>query len=87
MSECMIFYGPIVPEINYSIILSKQQINKREHQGDGSKKNCSMFPEWHHAVPESAYFKVPETLKTYRMYPISRFVYVLHWGWQPDYYR
>ena len=38
-----------------------------------------MFPEWHHAVPESAYFKVPETLKTFRMYPISRFVYVLHW--------
>ena len=29
-------------------------------------------------VPESAYFKVPETLKTFRMYPISRFVYVLH---------
>ena len=43
-------------------------------------KNCSMFPEWHHAVPESAYFKVPETLKTFRMYPISRLVYVeLHW--------
>ena len=38
-----------------------------------------MFPEWHHAVPESAYFKVPETLKTFRMYPIFRFVYVLHW--------
>ena len=38
-----------------------------------------MFPEWHHAVPESAYFKVPETLKPFRMYPISRFVYVLHW--------
>ena len=38
-----------------------------------------MFPEWHHAVPESAYFNVPETLKTFRMYPISRFVYVLHW--------
>ena len=38
-----------------------------------------MFPEWHHAVPESAYFKVPETLKTFRMYSISRFVYVLHW--------
>ena len=38
-----------------------------------------MFPEWHHAVPESAYFKVPETLKTFPMYPISRFVYVLHW--------
>ena len=38
-----------------------------------------MFPEWHHAVPESAYFKVSETLKTFRMYPISRFVYVLHW--------
>ena len=38
-----------------------------------------MFPEWHHAVPESAYFKVPETLKTFRMYPTSRFVYVLHW--------
>ena len=38
-----------------------------------------MFPEWHHAVPESAYFKVPETLETFRMYPISRFVYVLHW--------
>ena len=28
------------------------------------KQNCSMFPEWYHAVPESAYFKVPETLKT-----------------------
>ena len=27
-----------------------------------------MFPEWHHAVPGSAYFKVPETLKTFRMY-------------------
>ncbi len=26
-----------------------------------------MFPEWHHAVPESAYFKLPETLKTFRM--------------------
>ena len=38
-----------------------------------------MFPEWHHAVPESAYFKLPETLKTFRMYPISRFVYVLYW--------
>ena len=38
-----------------------------------------MFPEWHHAVPESAYFKVPETLKTFRMYSTSRFVYVLHW--------
>ena len=38
-----------------------------------------MFPEWHHAVPKSAYFKVPETLKTFRMYPISRSVYVLHW--------
>ena len=38
-----------------------------------------MFPEWHHAVPESAYFKLPETLKTFRMYSISRFVYVLHW--------
>ena len=38
-----------------------------------------MFPEWHHAVPESAYFKVPEMLKTFRMYPISKFVYVLHW--------
>ena len=38
-----------------------------------------MFPEWHHAVPESAYFKVPETPKTFCMYPISRFVYVLHW--------
>ena len=38
-----------------------------------------MFPEWHHAVPESAYFKVPETLKTFRLYSISRFVYVLHW--------
>ena len=38
-----------------------------------------MFPEWHHAVPESAYFNVPETLKTFRMYSISRFVYVLHW--------
>ena len=40
-----------------------------------------MFPEWHHAVPESLYFKVglPETLKTFRMYSISRFVYVLHW--------
>ena len=38
-----------------------------------------MFPEWYHAVPESPYFKVPETLKTFRMYPTSRFVYVLHW--------
>ena len=38
-----------------------------------------MFPEWHHAVPELAYFKVPETLKTFRMYQISRSVYVLHW--------
>ncbi len=38
-----------------------------------------MFPEWHHAVPESAYFNAPETLKTFRMYPISRFGYVLHW--------
>ena len=37
-----------------------------------------MFPEWHHAVPESAYFKLPETLQTFRMYSISRFVYVLH---------
>ena len=37
------------------------------------KKNCSMFPEWHHAVPESAYFKVPETLKTFRMYSTSRY--------------
>ena len=26
-----------------------------------------MFPEWHHAVPESAYLKVPETLKTRRV--------------------
>ena len=33
-----------------------------------------MSPECCHAVPESAYFKVPETLKTFRMYPISRFV-------------
>ena len=32
-----------------------------------------MFPEWHHAVPESAYFKVPETLKTFRMYSTSRY--------------
>ena len=32
-----------------------------------------MFPEWHQAVPESAYFKVPETLKTFRMYSISRY--------------
>ena len=32
-----------------------------------------MFPEWHHAVPESAYFKVPETLKTFRMFSISRY--------------
>ncbi len=42
-------------------------------------KKCSMFPDWHHAVPESAYFKVPEMLKTFRMCPTSRFVYVLHW--------
>ncbi len=27
-----------------------------------------MFPEWHHAVPESAYFKVPETIKTFRIH-------------------
>ena len=32
-----------------------------------------MFPEWHHAVPESAYLKVPETLKTFRMYSTSRY--------------
>ena len=32
-----------------------------------------MFPEWHNAVPESAYFKVPETLKTFRMYSTSRY--------------
>ena len=32
-----------------------------------------MFPEWHHAVPESAYFKVPETLKIFRMYSTSRY--------------
>ena len=32
-----------------------------------------MFPEWHHAVPESAYFKVPETIKTFRMYSTSRY--------------
>ena len=32
-----------------------------------------MFPEWHHAVPESAYFKVQETLKTFRMYSTSRY--------------
>ena len=32
-----------------------------------------MFREWHHAVPESAYFEVPETLKTFRMYSISRY--------------
>ena len=31
-----------------------------------------MFPEWHHAVPESAYIKVPETLKTFHMYSTSR---------------
>ena len=37
-----------------------------------------MFPDWHHVVPESAFFKVPETLKTFRMYSTSRFVYVLH---------
>ena len=30
-------------------------------------------------VPESAYFKEPETLKTCRMYSISRFAYVLYW--------
>ena len=41
-------------------------------------KNCSMFPEWIHAVPESAYFKVPERLNTFHMYSLSRFVYVLH---------
>ena len=23
-----------------------------------------MFPEWHHGVPESTYFKEPETFKT-----------------------
>ena len=32
-----------------------------------------MFPEWHHAAPESAYFKVPETLKTFRMYSTSKY--------------
>ena len=32
-----------------------------------------MFPEWNHAVPESAYFNVPETLKTFRMYSTSRY--------------
>ena len=37
------------------------------------KNNCPKFPEWHHAVPESAYFKVPETLKTFRMYSTSRY--------------
>ena len=42
-------------------------------------KNYSIFPESHHAVPESAYFKVPEMLKIFCMYSISRFVYVLHW--------
>ena len=45
-----------------------------------------MFPEWHHAVPESAYVNVSETLKTFRMYPISRFVYVLHWLATTDLY-
>ena len=29
--------------------------------------------EWHHAVPKSAYFKVPETLKTFRMHSTSRY--------------
>ena len=28
-----------------------------------------MFPEWHYAVPESAYFKVPETLKNISYVP------------------
>ena len=43
-----------------------------------------MFPEWHHAVPESAYFKVPETLKHFvctRLPGSSMFCI----GWQPDY--
>ena len=34
------------------------------------KKIAQCVPR-HHAVPESAYFKVPETLKTFHMYPIS----------------
>ena len=40
-----------------------------------------MFPEWYHAVPESAHFKVPETLKTFRMYSTSRYA-----PCAPDYY-
>ena len=45
----------------------------------GLYRGNDMLPEWHHAVPQSAYFKVPETLKTFRMYTTSSFVYVLHW--------
>ncbi len=48
-------------------------------RGDFKMVLKNLLNEWHHAVPESAYFKVPEMLKTFRMYPISRFVYVLHW--------
>ena len=35
-------------------------------------KNCLMFHEWHHAVPQSAYFKVPETLNTFRIVYTSK---------------
>ena len=37
-----------------------------------------MFPEWHHAVPESAYSKVPEKAKNISYVPDLFCI-----GWQP----
>ena len=51
--------------------MRKQCNNVLADRGDFKmvlQKIAQCFPEWHHAVPESAYFKVPETLKTFRMY-------------------
>ena len=83
-SKCL-YYRPIMYYLckttKYNNVPSFTAItNARRRRRSVSTKNCcSMFPQWHHAVPESAYFKVPETLKTVRMYPTSRFVYVLYW--------
>ena len=44
-----------------------------------------MFPDWHHAVPESAYFKVPETLKTFRILDYHVRLEMFCIGWEADY--
>ena len=36
MSECMIFYGPTVPEINYSILLFYSKGQRRREDGQCS---------------------------------------------------